>query len=202
MCLGLILFLLADSQVDSLSASHPVTKPSSQLASQPASQSTSQSGIKASQSARWLGGQASQQASLAASSQLVWPASQPYSQPTNHYDDQTCSQLVYLPGYRNLAWSQQDFLQPSFCRKRNLWSLCFDGKTKMEFLFIASMEKKKSEGKSISHPSSFPILPFSSMNAVKTSTIQFPPKKQRLHKLRFLQKLGCQKPCWDQATLL
>ena len=22
-----------------------------------------------------------------------------------------------------------------------------------------------------------------------------------LHKLRFLQKLGCQKPCWDQARL-
>ena len=35
------------------------------------------------------------------------------------------SQLVYLPGWRSLAWSQQGFWQPSFCRKRNLWSLCF-----------------------------------------------------------------------------
>jgi hypothetical protein len=25
--------------------------------------------------------------------------------------------------------------------------------------------------------------------------------KQRLHKLRFLKKVGCQKPCWDQAIL-
>jgi hypothetical protein len=23
------------------------------------------------------------------------------------------------------------------------------------------------------------------------------PSQQRLHKLSFLQKLGCQKPCWD-----
>ena len=27
------------------------------------------------------------------------------------------------------------------------------------------------------------------------------PSQQMLHKLRFLQQLGCQKPCWDQATL-
>ena len=33
-------------------------------------------------------------------------------------------QLVYLPGYRSLAWSQQGFWQPSFCKKRSLWSLC------------------------------------------------------------------------------
>ena len=44
----------------------------------------------------------------------------------------------------------------------------------MEFLFIALMEKKKSEGKSICHPSSFPILPFSSRKAVKRNTTQFP----------------------------
>ena len=64
----------------------------------------------------------------------------------------------------------------------------------MEFLFIALIEKKKIEGKFIRHPSSFPILPLSSRKAVKTSTIKFPPKKQRLHKLHFLQKLGGQKP--------
>ena len=27
------------------------------------------------------------------------------------------------------------------------------------------------------------------------------PSQQRLHKLSFLQKLGCQKACWDQARL-
>ena len=72
----------------------------------------------------------------------------------------------------------------------------------MEFIFNASMEKKNSDDKSICHPFSFLIVPLSSRKAVKRSTIQFPPKKQRLHKLCFLQKLGCQKPCWDQARLL
>ena len=39
-------------------------------------------------------------------------------------------------------------------------------------------------------------------------TSQKPKKKpcgsqsqQRLHKSQFLQKVGCQKPCWDQAGL-
>ena len=36
---------------------------------------------------------------------------------------------------------------------------------------------------------------------LQEGTSNFPPKKQRLHKLCFLQKLGCQKPCWDQAKL-
>ena len=70
----------------------------------------------------------------------------------------------------------------------------------MEVLFIASMEEKKSEGKSIRHPYSFSILPLSSRKAEKEA----PPisHKKRLHKSRFLQKLGNQKPCWDQARLL
>jgi hypothetical protein len=38
---------------------------------------------------------------------------------------------------------------------------------KVEFPFIASMEKKKSEDKSICHPSSFLIYPLSSRKAVK-----------------------------------
>ena len=46
----------------------------------------------------------------------------------------------------------------------------------MEFLFILSMGKKKSEDNSICHSSSFPILPLSSRKAVKRSTNQFPPK--------------------------
>ena len=49
----------------------------------------------------------------------------------------------------------------------------------MEFLFIASMERKKSEGKSICHPSSFKILPLYSRKAVKTSAFHFPPKNTK-----------------------
>ena len=63
---------------------------------------------------------------------------------------------------RSLAWSQQGFWQLSFCRQRNLGSLCFDGRTMMEFFCIPSMGTKKSVDSSIFHPSSFPILPLSS----------------------------------------
>jgi hypothetical protein len=73
----------------------------------------------------------------------------------------------------------------------------------VDFLFFASiMEKKKNEHKSIGHLYIIPILPLSSRKSVKSSTTKFPPPKQRLHKLPLLQKLGCQKPCWDQARLL
>ena len=61
--------------------------------------------------------------------------------------------------------------------------------------------KKKSEDKFICHSSSFSILPLSPRKAVKEATAYFPQKKLRLHKSRFLQKLGCQKPGWDQARL-
>ena len=71
----------------------------------------------------------------------------------------------------------------------------------MEFLFVASMEKKKNEDQSISHPSSFLIPPLSSRKAVKEAPALF-TQKPRVHKLHFMQKLGCQKPCWDQARLL
>ena len=64
----------------------------------------------------------------------------------------------------------------------------------MEFLFIASIEKEKIEDKSNYHHSSFAILPLSSRKAVKEAPANFSQKKQGLHKLRFLQKLGCQKP--------
>ena len=48
----------------------------------------------------------------------------------------------------------------------------------MEFLFIASTEKKKSEDKSIRHPSSFSILSFSSRKAVKEAPANFPQKNK------------------------
>ena len=43
-----------------------------------------------------------------------------------------------------------------------------------------------------------PFFSFSMQAMQKKSTL-VPPSQQRLHKSRFLQKLGCQKPCWDQA---
>ena len=111
--------------------------------------------------------------------------------------------LFIYQARQSLAWSQQGFWPPSFCRKNNLWSFCFDGRTKpkVKFLCIASMEKRESGDKSIFHPFSFLLLCLSSRKAVNRSTTRFPQSKQRLHKLRFLQKLGCQKPCWDQARL-
>ena len=48
----------------------------------------------------------------------------------------------------------------------------------MEFHFITSMEKKKSESMSICHPSSFPILPLSLRKAVKEATAKFLQKKK------------------------
>ena len=46
-----------------------------------------------------------------------------------------------------------------------------------------------------------PSLFFFSIEAMKRNSFLVLPSKQRLNKLHFLQKLGCQKPCWDQARL-
>ena len=48
----------------------------------------------------------------------------------------------------------------------------------MEFFFIASMEEKKSEDKSVCHPSRFSILPLSSRKAVKEAPANFPQKNK------------------------
>ena len=45
-----------------------------------------------------------------------------------------------------------------------------------------------------------PLFPFSIQALQKNSTLDL-PAKQRLQILRFLQKLGCQKPCWHQARV-
>ena len=70
--------------------------------------------------------------------------------------------LFIYQARKSLAWSQQGFWQPTFCRKRNLWSLCFDGRINVKFLCIASLEKKKSGDNSIFHPlqllDTFPFL--------------------------------------------
>ena len=94
----------------------------------------------------------------------------------------------------SLAWSQQSFWQLSFWRKRNLWRPCFVGRTKVKSPCIASMPKKKSGNKTIFHPFSFWILHLPSREAMNRSTTQFRRTKQRLPKLHFLQKLGCQNP--------
>ena len=50
---------------------------------------------------------------------------------------------VFFTRLESLARSQKGFWQPSFFRKRNLWSICYDGRTKVGFLFIAYTEKRK-----------------------------------------------------------
>ena len=44
----------------------------------------------------------------------------------------------------------------------------------------------------------FCFFPMKAMQRNATSVFS---SQQRFHKLRFLQKLGCQKPYWDQARL-
>ena len=71
----------------------------------------------------------------------------------------------------------------------------------MCFTCITFMEKGKGE------PSKLVILQslskhfLSSRKSMKRTTTIYPPSKQRLHREHFLQKRGCQKPCWDQARL-
>ena len=43
----------------------------------------------------------------------------------------------------SLAWSQLGFWQPSFCRKHNLWSLCFDGVNWVMLHSIAFLEERE-----------------------------------------------------------
>ena len=63
--------------------------------------------------------------------------------PTEFWNGATC---LYTR-LESLAWSQQGFWQPSFCRKCNYWSLCYDGRSKVGFLCIAFIEKGKSGDK-------------------------------------------------------
>ena len=71
----------------------------------------------------------------------------------------------------------------------------------MVLLCIAFLEERECEekrGRMKKGPvSSF----FSSMQAMQRNPTGVLPSQQRLYELRFLQKLGYQKPCWDQARL-
>ena len=71
----------------------------------------------------------------------------------------------------------------------------------MVLLSIAFLEERKCVEKleRISDDLS-PLFVFS-LQAMEKNPILVFQSEQRLHKLRFLQKLGCQKPCWDQARL-
>ena len=68
-------------------------------------------------------------------------------------------------------------------------------------LFVHILEERKYVEKigrmKNGHVSTFPCL--HANNAERPHLLL--PSQQRLHKVRFLQKLGCQKPCWDQARL-
>ena len=73
-------------------------------------------------------------------------------------------------------------------------------------LGIVSLQCLHGEQKKVDTSTSFILTIFSthslsSRNAMKKSPTLFPLSQQRLHKLRVLKKLGCQKPCWAQAIL-
>ena len=68
-------------------------------------------------------------------------------------------------------------------------------------LFTAFLEERGSIKKLKGRKMDLSSLFLFSIEAMERNfTLDF-PSKQRLHKLRFLQKVGCQKPCWDQARL-
>ena len=89
----------------------------------------------------------------------------------------------------SLVWSQQGFWQLSLCTNCDLWSLCFDGGNSVVLLCIAFLEERENYLHFFSYPCK---------QSIGTLVL---PSQQRLNKLCFLQKLACQKPCWDQARL-
>ena len=93
------------------------------------------------------------------------------------------------------------FLTSFYCRKLNLWSLCcFFVENWLGPLFTAFLEERESIEKLNGWQMNLFSLFFFSIKVMKTISISVLPLKQRLHKLCFLQKPGCQKPCWDQAA--
>ena len=56
------------------------------------------------------------------------------------------------------------------------------------------MEKKKSEDKSISHPSSIPILPLSSRKVVKSTNTKFPQQKKGFMNYLFCRNWAVRNP--------
>ena len=81
----------------------------------------------------------------------------------------------------------QSFWQPSFCRKHNLWNLCFFGGNWLVLLFSAFLEERWSIVKLEGWWMDLSSLFFFSIEAVNRISILVLPSKQRLHKLCFLQ---------------
>ena len=71
----------------------------------------------------------------------------------------------------------------------------------MEFLQIVYMEKEKGGYMSVFHPFEPSYIFHFLQKSNKDRNHNISLSKQRLHKLCFLHKLGCQKPCWDQTRL-
>ena len=84
-------------------------------------------------------------------------------------------------------------------KESSLWSLCCGGRNRLMLLYIDCLEKSVDQ----SIFQSFLVLSHSSRHASKEAPTLVPQSQQRLHnyKLQFLQELGFQKPCWDQARL-
>ena len=112
-----------------------------------------------------------------------------------------CDNLFIYQARQSLARSQQGFWQPSFCRKLNLGSLCFDWGNRVLLLINASLKERASTMKLKGWKMDSFLVFFFSILAMKIKFSLVLLLKQSLHKLSFLQKLGCQKPCWDQARL-
>ena len=94
----------------------------------------------------------------------------------------------------SIAWSQQGFWQPIFCRKRNVKPL-------LQWENWGGVSLQCWHGEKDNWKPFYSTHFLSSRKAMERSTSLFPPSKQRVHKSQFLQKLSCQKPYWDQARL-
>ena len=68
--------------------------------------------------------------------------------------------LFIYQARQSLAWSQQGFWQHSFCRKCDLWRLCFDGRTKVKFSELPQWRKRKVELSSFFIISALWYIPF------------------------------------------
>ena len=119
---------------------------------------------------------------------------------SSHHSHQSLNLFIYQ-ARESLAWSQQGFWQPSFCKKHDLWSLCFNWGNWVVLLFTAYLEERGSIKKLKRWNMDWSPLFLFSIEAMQRNSTLVLPSNQRFHKLRFLQKLSFQKPCWDQARL-
>ena len=100
---------------------------------------------------------------------------------------------------KHLSWKWQKN-NKIFCQKK--FFRVFKGAIFGRWCFsvLIDWEKEKWRKSILHHWKILYTFHFLKQTMHKTTTL-FPPSKQRLHKLCFLQKLGCQKPCGDQARL-